>query len=137
MSIERWKNVERRACSYLSGSICTHRRLENEGTFYTCQGCPLWRVEDALYEDIMGRQVKETYDWWRKEWLDHGIPYAFERALDFVTMSASKTEPEVTRFDRARNRIGTLIGHSITTWVLIGIVLTVTILRLTLGWYWP
>lgn len=51
-----------------------------------------------MYENITGREVEPTYEWWYKQWVEgyHGltIPYALERLLDYVT-PYTRTEREL------------------------------------------
>jgi hypothetical protein len=63
-----------------------------------CSDCPLWPATDAIYEDLAGRQIDQTYVWWREQWIK-GInggqhnPYALERMASHVKVS-TKTPDE-------------------------------------------
>lgn len=71
-------------CMYRqSPSECTKERGKEESKLQICEDCPRWSM-DAIYEDIMGRRVEQTYAWWRAEWIEHGEPYARARMADFA-----------------------------------------------------
>ena len=68
------------------------------GPMSICSDCPIFSEHDAMYENITGREVEPTYEWWYKQWVEgyHGltIPYALERLLDYVT-PYTRTEREL------------------------------------------
>jgi hypothetical protein len=66
---------------------CGQRNRPPHNTLKVCQKCPIWTPTDVLYEDITGRQIEQTYAWWRKEWEEHALPYALERMQSHVKES--------------------------------------------------
>lgn len=69
--------------SYLADGTCRATSYWGTDSQRTvCTNCPVWSGFDVLYENITGREIEQTYDWWRNEWIEHGIPYAKERMTD-------------------------------------------------------
>ena len=92
MTINIKAHVGRGTCNHYVGKTnnrqCIQKR-NNRAEIHICHNCPRWSQADALYEEVTGRHVNATYDWWREEWIrGHNglaIEYAFERMLDHVT----------------------------------------------------
>ena len=84
--IEVDKRLHRGVCSsyFTNGACRVGTKRSRHGRYVVCTNCPVWRELDVLYENITGREVEQTYDWWREEWIEYGLPYALERMTDHV-----------------------------------------------------
>ncbi len=84
-------------CMYRMSSIrCSKERSADESKLQICDGCPRWSM-DLIYEEIYGRRIEQTYEWWRHEWITYGTPSALVRMVELVGQESSKKPVEAPR----------------------------------------
>jgi hypothetical protein len=104
----------------VSSTECSKERSPDEHKLQICAGCPRWSA-DALYEDITGRRVEQTYEWFRLDWIEFGEQYARERMVELAMLSPPAKDEDAPHLRPAMRLLETdLSSARMTNILLIG-----------------